>query len=106
VVVAELYFGRDVPRRALVSEAEWAEFVASAVTPRFPDGFTVLDAAGAWRDPGSGTAMHEQTKILVVALPAAEVGLGKRLDEVAASYRTRFDQASVGIVTRTACAAF
>jgi hypothetical protein len=39
--VADLLFGRTH-----VSEASWARFLATEVTPRFPDGFTVL-ASGA-----------------------------------------------------------
>jgi hypothetical protein len=105
MIVAELFFGRGVPRRAPVSDAEWAEFVARAVTPRFPDGFTVLDAAGTWRDPASGATVREQTKLVIVAAPA-DGDLGDRLGAVTAAYRARFDQASVGIVTRAACAAF
>src|SRR5262249_8473391 len=44
VLIAELFFGRDVQGQRLVTEAEWSDFVAANVAPQFPDGFTVLDA--------------------------------------------------------------
>ena len=65
MLVAELFFGRNIPGRAPVSEAEWADFVARVITPNFPDGFTVLDGAGQWRDPQSGVIAREPPKILL-----------------------------------------
>ena len=46
-VRTELLFGA-----AEVDTPSWARFVAGAVTPRFPDGLTILDARGQWRGPG------------------------------------------------------
>ena len=43
MLVAELFFGRNVPGRAPVSEAEWADFAAQVITRYLPDGFTVHD---------------------------------------------------------------
>lgn len=34
----------------MVSDEDWRAFLAAEVTPRFPDGLTVIDAAGQWRD--------------------------------------------------------
>src|ERR1044071_6651451 len=42
--VAQLLFGRNVADKARVTEADWIDFVALEVSPRFPDGFTVVDA--------------------------------------------------------------
>src|SRR5262249_27399903 len=48
--VAELMFGRKIGDRIGVSEAAWARFLDREISPRFPDGLTVVDAAGQWRD--------------------------------------------------------
>src|SRR5262245_20410541 len=40
----ELYFGRSIPGGGQVSDNEWEKFLADVVTPRFPDGFTILNA--------------------------------------------------------------
>jgi Protein of unknown function (DUF3574) len=105
MLVAELLFGRSIPGREPLSDAEWSAFAADVVTPNFPDGFTVLDGEGQWRDPTTHTLGRERTKILLVAAePAAD--LGQRLIRVIGAYKVRFHQRSVGIITRDACAAF
>ena len=42
----QLFFGRSTIEGGEVSDEAWAAFLADTVTPRFPDGLTVLDAAG------------------------------------------------------------
>ncbi|MFY9692911.1 MAG: DUF3574 domain-containing protein [Xanthobacteraceae bacterium] len=54
--VAELLFGRDIGRRRGVGDSAFAHFVVHELTPRFPDGLTVTDATGQWRDPGERRA--------------------------------------------------
>ena len=55
MLVAELFFGRGIKGRAPLSGAEWAEFAAQTITPNFPDGFTVFDGEGQWRNPADRT---------------------------------------------------
>ena len=105
MVVAELFFGRAVAGRALVSDAEWQRFAAEVVAPAFPDGFTAWDAEGAWRDPATGVTSYEPSKILLIAAAPAP-DLGDRLQRVIDAYRARFQQKSVGLITRTECAGF
>ena len=105
MLVAELFFGRDIPGRASLSEAEWRDFAAHTITPNFPDGFTVFDAEGQWRNPATGAIARAPTKVLLVAAPRSP-DLAPRLSAVIEAYKTRFRQQSVGIVTRDSCAAF
>lgn len=87
-----LYLGRSIPGGGEVGDAALARFVAEEITPRFPDGFTLLDGAGAWRDRASGETIRERTKILVVLHPPARRGA---VEEIAAAYARRFGQQSV-----------
>jgi hypothetical protein len=67
-VRSELYFGAgpvDVPDGG-VAEIRWRGFLDKEVTPRFPDGLTVFDAYGQWRDKGSNTPGRLWTKVLVI----------------------------------------
>ncbi|MYB35434.1 MAG: DUF3574 domain-containing protein [Gammaproteobacteria bacterium] len=41
-----LFFGRSRQGVEVVSDAAWGTFLAEEITPRFPDGLTVLDAMG------------------------------------------------------------
>ena len=52
MVVIDLMFGRNIGGRLGVTEARWSRFLADEITPRFPDGLTVVDASGQWRAPG------------------------------------------------------
>jgi hypothetical protein len=105
VVVVELFFGRAIRGRAPLSDAEWAEFVAQTITPNFPDGFTVLDGEGQWRDPRTGQIAPEPAKILLVAAKPAP-DLPHRLAAVSGAYQAGFHQQSVGLITWNACATF
>src|SRR5690242_10421816 len=60
----ELYFGRNIPTGGTVSESDWQKFVDEVVTPRFPDGLTVLDADGQWRGK-DGSIAREESKVIV-----------------------------------------
>jgi len=96
VVETTLYFGLDLPDGGTVSEEQWSGFLADVVTPRFPDGFTVLDAYGQWRDPELADApvIREETRIIIIVHPetsAAEGGIG----EIKSFYKTSFGQKSV-----------
>jgi hypothetical protein len=105
MLVAELFFGRDIARRASLSEAEWRAFAAEIVTPNFPDGFTSFDAEGQWRNPTTGAVTRQPTKVLLVAAPRS-VDLAPRLSAIIDAYKARFRQQSVGVITRDSCAAF
>jgi hypothetical protein len=103
--VAQLLFGRNIGGRLGVSEREWGRFVDREISPRFPDGLTVLDAKGAWRDPARRTLVHEPSKLVEIVLPGKPDD-GERLEKIAAAYKSRFRQQSVAIVVRGACVAF
>ena len=40
------FFGRNHRNLEVVSNTAWRVFLGAEITPRFPDGLTVLDAAG------------------------------------------------------------
>jgi Protein of unknown function (DUF3574) len=105
MLVAELFFGRNIQGRGPLTDAEWAAFAANTITPNFPDGFTVFDGEGQWRNPRAGHIARDPTKVLLVAAKR-EPDLARRLSTVIEAYTTRFHQQSVGIITRDSCAAF
>ncbi len=105
MVEAELFFGRDIEGSGLVGDAQWSDFVSGVVARNFPDGFTVTDGDGEWRDPKSLKVVHEPSKILLVAAKPSP-GLKEKLQAVIDAYKTRFHQQSVGVITREVCAAF
>lgn len=91
-VVSRLYFGQTTPT-GVVTEKEWREFILESVTPRFPSGFTELQAQGRWRD-GRGSIIDEATRIVEIAHDGAPI-TNARVRVIAADYKGRFAQQSV-----------
>lgn len=91
-VQTTLYLGRAIPAGGEVGDAALARFVAEEVTPRFPEGFTLIEGSGAWRDRVSGETIRERTMILIILHPPGRRAAG---EEIAAAYARRFGQQSV-----------
>jgi hypothetical protein len=99
-MVAELLFGRNQ-----VSDPAWDRFLAAEVTPRFPDGLTVYDARGQWRNPASKKISRERTKVVMIAMPPGADN-NARLQAIIEAFKTRFKQQSVGLIIRPSCVSF
>lgn len=106
MLVAELFFGRTRAGHRVVTGAEWTRFLADTITPNFPDGLTVFDGYGQSRNPATGViGRSEGVKIvLIAAVPAPDAPA--RLNTVIETYKSRFGQRSVGLITREECAGF
>ena len=92
-----------------MSEGTWSDFVASEITPRFPDGLTVLDALGQWRDSDANTIVREPSKLDTIVLtgkPSDGGSENERLAQIIEACKRLFRQQSVGLVVRPACVAF
>lgn len=103
-VRTELYFGLTRPRSVPISEPEWRSFLDTAITPRFPDGLTVLDGYGQYRD-ASGTITREPMHLLVL-LHHGSVGELEKIAAIRTLYRLAFQQESVLEVTSSVAASF
>jgi hypothetical protein len=101
----DLMFGRNIGGELGVSERLWTEFVASEFTPRFPDGLSIDDALGQWRDPERNTIVQEPSKDVRVIVPA-DTEIKEKIDAIITAYKERFKQQSVGVVIRPACVSF
>ncbi|WP_084143958.1 DUF3574 domain-containing protein [Methylocapsa acidiphila] len=90
--------GAKVPPRA------FARFVAREITPRFPDGLSVLEAFGQWRD-GSGALLREPSRLVLILYeqdPAADA----KIEAIRSAYKVKFKQQSVMRVDGTSCVSF
>jgi hypothetical protein len=89
-----LIFGLSMPDGGQLDAAAWNDFVETVVAPRFPDGFTVLDGRGRWRDPKSGAVAREDSKVLLILHPGG-ADAARRIDAIVEAYKRRFRQRSV-----------
>jgi hypothetical protein len=86
-------------------DARWRAFLAREVTPRFPDGLTVYETTGQWRDPARNLILRERSRVLRIIVPA-DAAPREKVEAVAEAYKKQFQQKSVGIVMRPACVSF
>jgi hypothetical protein len=101
---AQLFFGRNIGGKPGVSEAEFQKFIDEQITPKFPDGLTVMDGGGQWRGD-ENRLIREASKVVMIVLPKGRDASG-RLDAVRNAYKARFHQDSVLLVTQAACVSF
>jgi hypothetical protein len=92
-VQVRLFFGLFTPEGA-VSDVEWARFLADVVTPRFPRGLTVVNAAGQWRGPRSDDITKEPSRIVEI-VDEASPETDRRVHEIVAIYSRQYRQESV-----------
>ena len=105
MVIADLLFGRNIGGKLGVTEQRWAKFLAAEVTPRFPDGLSVVNAAGQWRDQKTKRIVREPSK-LVTVITTADAETQEKIDAIVAAYKRQFRQQSVGVILRSGCVAF
>jgi hypothetical protein len=101
---AQVFFGRNIGDKPGVSEADFRKFVDEQLTPRFPDGLTVLDGGGQWRGD-ENRLIRESAKVVMIVLPKGR-DISGRLEAVRNAYKARFHQDSVLLITQAACVSF
>lgn len=104
-MTAQLFFGRSIKGGGNVTTAAWQDFLAKSVTPRFPDGLTVLDGYGQWRNRSTNQISREASTVVEIVTGDTPATLAK-LQAIRAEYRAAFHQESVGLVLNPSCASF
>src|SRR5688572_28739855 len=102
--VERLYFGRNIGDTAVVSDSAWSAFVRVVLTPSFPEGATVWDAAGQWRAPNGDLIRERSFVVELVHLVTPDVEA--RVQHVMDDYKRRFAQQSVLRLVTNAWAGF
>ena len=88
----ELYFGSGKADGSSVSEKQFRMFVDKEVTPRFPDGLTLLTGFGQYRG-SSGKIVKEQSFVLVLLYQGKDANA--KLEKIRTAYKNAFKQESV-----------
>jgi len=93
----ELYFGQ-------IPSGEWEDFLNHEVTPRFPEGLTVVDGEGQWRDP-SGRTEKEHSRVLIL-IHSHKPEEDEKIEELRRLFCKKFHQQSVLRVDQEVKASF
>ena len=100
----ELLFGSARRQGAPISEEEWTAFLDTEVTPRFPDGLTVLSGPGQWRGK-DGHVERERSFVLVVWYEPSRAA-DAHIEAIRTVFKQRFAQESVMRVDGASCVSF
>jgi hypothetical protein len=100
----ELLFGLSRSGGPDITEQEFKLFIDTKVTPRFPDGLTVLDGDGQFKN-ASGTIVKEGSKLLILFYPFS-LQSSKLVEEIRSDYKEWFQQESVLRVDDLSCVSF
>ena len=104
VARTELFFGLRKANGTEVNKGEFQRFLDREVTPRFPDGFTVISGQGQFKDT-RGAILQERSKMLILLYPIA-VNHNQQIEQIRKAYITAFQQQSVLRADDLSCAAF
>ena len=102
-VLERLYFGSNTPG-GVIGEVDWRTFVERAITPLFPDGFTVFEGEGQWR--GASKRIEREPSRVVEIVHSGSGDARRRIASIAKEYKRLFQQESVLIVRIPVAACF
>lgn len=100
----ELFFGLSKLDGSEVSDEAFQDFVNAQVTPRFPDGFTLLAGTGQFKN-SDGTIIREPSRLLILLYPSDKKSIEK-IEEIRQIYKSQFQQQSVLRVDEDLCVSF
>jgi Protein of unknown function (DUF3574) len=106
-VDTKLYFGLgpiDHPEKGM-SEALWRDFLDKQVTPRFPDGLSVVDVYGQWQGKHQTVPERLRSKMLIIDYPDTEENRAK-IEAIRAAWKQQTGDQSVMRVTQPADVSF
>jgi len=90
----ELYFGTAKPD-GVVTPEDFKDFLDREITPRFPDGLTVLSGYGQFQ-LSDGTIIVEDSYVLILLYPVERTKQSSaRIETIRRLYRLEFQQQSV-----------
>lgn len=100
----ELVFGMSRSSGSDITEAQFRDFIDAEVTPRFPDGLTLLSGNGQFKD-STGAVIKEKSKVLVLLYPFS-IRSSRLVEEIREQYKTLFQQESVLRIDERSCVSF
>ena len=106
-VETKLYFGlgpAEHPDQG-VSATQWRDFLDKEVTPRFPDGLSVLEVYGQWQGKNEAAPERLRSKLLVIDFADSPENRAK-IEAIRAAWKQKTGDQSVMRVTQPAEVSF
>lgn len=86
-------------------EEQWRDFLDKEVTPRFPDGLSVIDIYGQWHGAADSGTLRERSKLLNIVRPGTAENAAK-IDAIRTAWKKLTGDQSVLEVTEPADVSF
>jgi hypothetical protein len=90
---------------ARVTEAGWLDFLDKEVTPRFPDGLSVIDVYGQWQGKTMSQPERLRSKLLMIDYPDTAEN-GAKIEAIRTAWKKKTGDQSVLCVTQPAQVSF
>jgi len=100
----ELYFGLSRSDGPDITDEEFQHFLDTVVTPRFPDGLTLLSGNGQFRG-SSGIVIQEPSKLLILFFPWSNAS-NRAIEQIRSIYKGDFHQEAVLRADAESCVSF
>lgn len=102
----ELFFGSLKPNGTQVSDAEFQAFLNRDITPRFPDGLTLLAGFGQFKN-SQGVVIQERSRLLILLYPIEQAKDSNwKIERIRKTYNQAFQQESVLRTDELSCVSF
>src|SRR5262249_58002861 len=90
----ELFFGTAIKGGGAVTDEQFRIFLDSEITPRFPEGLTVLTGYGQFLN-STGVIQQERSFVLILLYPLSANDRSRRIEEIRERYKARFNQGAL-----------
>jgi Protein of unknown function (DUF3574) len=91
----ELFFGSLKPDGSMVSEEAFLTFLDEHITPRFPNGLTLLTGLGQFLN-AKGVIIQAPSRLLILLYPVEEwQDSSEKIEQIREQYKRMFEQESV-----------
>jgi hypothetical protein len=104
MVETQLFLGMNRPG-GTVSESDFQNFLEQEVTPRWKEGYTVLEGAGLWYSEARQLTDRESTRVLL-RLHDGSAAASSVIEAIREAYVSRFSQDAVLRIDHPTCADF
>jgi Protein of unknown function (DUF3574) len=102
----ELFFGLRKSANIEVTDLEFQQFLTVEVTPRFPDGLTLISGRGQFKS-SNGKIIKEPANLLILIYPFDRAShSSQKIEQIRKAYKLAFQQESVLRSDEPACVSF
>ncbi|MET0263737.1 MAG: DUF3574 domain-containing protein [Rariglobus sp.] len=108
-VKTELFFSiGDWTETAMSTDAEnkWIGFLDTEVTPRFPEGLSVIDVYGQWRSSKAGVAVSRERSRLLVIVHRETQEASAKIEAIRSAWKAVSGESSVLRISQPVDASF